>query len=60
MKKKNKKHYCAVDETRTPCGRLWKWKLGTSPIPDLRSITCELCKRWILKMRIRRILGRRY
>jgi len=50
-KRKAKKHYCPILGVITGCGRYYYGKVKTTPIPDLRSVTCEGCRRYIKKLR---------
>ena len=50
MKKKHKTHYCPITTMQTPCGRHWI-DVRTTPLTDLRFITCKSCRKHIEKSR---------
>ena len=50
--RKNKLHYCPIDEMETPCRRRYAdLNVRTTPLPDLRSISCKICAKHIRKSR---------
>jgi len=52
-KRRYKVHYCSNDKLTTPCGRHWI-DVKTTPLADLRFISCERCKKHIQKLRRRK------